>query len=77
MPSVDVDMNYWFAADQLPPNTTPLCTAGKPSPNVFHLDSKSADGLTELQFARELGYGHTYDAWTISSTWEFFGTHGR
>jgi hypothetical protein len=24
-----------------------------------------------------LGYGHTYDAWTITSTWEFFSTHGR
>ena len=77
VPSVDVDVNYWLEKDGLPPNTTPLCTAGKPSPNVFHLDFKSADGLTELQFARELGYGHTYEAWTITSTWEFFSTHGR
>jgi len=77
VPSVDVDVNYWLAADRLLSNPTPLCTDGDASPNVFRVDSKSRDGQTELQFARELGYGHTYDAWTITSTWEFFSTHGR
>jgi polyhydroxybutyrate depolymerase len=77
VPSVDVDMNYWLAADRLPRNATPLCRDGDPSANAFHLDAKSADGQTEIQFARELGYGHIYDAWTITSTWEFFSTHGR
>jgi poly(3-hydroxybutyrate) depolymerase len=76
-PSVDVDMNYWLAADGLALNTAPLCTSGKPTRNVFRLDSKSTDGGTEVQFVRESGLGHTYQAWTISSTWEFFSTHGR
>jgi hypothetical protein len=76
-PSVDVDMNYWLAADGLALNMAPLCTSGKPARNVFRLDSKSVDGRTEVQFVRESGLGHTYQAWTISSTWEFFSTHGR
>jgi len=31
----------------------------------------------EVQFVREMGYVHTYEAWTIASTWEFFSSHGR
>jgi poly(3-hydroxybutyrate) depolymerase len=76
-PSVDVDMNYWLTADGLPPNLSPLCTLGQPTRNVFRLDSKSLDGRIEVQFVREAGLDHTYQAWTISSTWEFFSTHGR
>ncbi len=76
-PSMDVDLNYWLAADGLPPNASPLCTKGKPSANVFRLHFKSANGQVEVQFERQLGYDHTYKAWTIDSTWEFFSTHGR
>ncbi len=77
VPSVDVDVNYWLAANGLTANSTPLCSAGAPSASVFKLDSKSASGQTEAQFVRELGYDHTYEPWTIASTWEFFSTHAR
>jgi polyhydroxybutyrate depolymerase len=77
VPSMDVDLNYWLTADGLGSNPTPLCSNGEVSANVFRLDSKSANGQTEVQFVREMGYAHTYEAWTISSTWEFFSTHGR
>ncbi len=77
VPSVDVDVNYWLAADGLGANAATLCSNGAPSANVFQLDSKSPTGRTEVQFVRELSYGHTYGAWNISSTWEFFSTHAR
>lgn len=75
--SMDVDINYWLAADGLGSNPTPLCSNGAASPTVFRVDSRSASGQTEAQFVREMGYVHTYESWTISSTWEFFSTHGR
>jgi poly(3-hydroxybutyrate) depolymerase len=77
VPSMDVDVNYWLAADGLGSNSTPLCSDGAVSPTVFRVDSRSASGQVEVQFVREMGYVHTYEAWTISSTWEFFSTHGR
>ena len=76
-PAVDVDVNYWLAADGLEANPTPLCVSGAPAPAVFKLNRQSADGKTEIHFARELGYGHTYKNWTIAEVWEFFATHGR
>jgi polyhydroxybutyrate depolymerase len=77
VPGVDVDVNYWLAADGLPANAHPLCTNNQPSPSDFRVDFKSANGLIEYQFARELGFGHTFNPSTIASTWEFFSTHGR
>jgi len=77
VPGVDVDINYWLGSDALGTNRSPLCTAGDPSPNVFGVDFKSPDGKIEVQFVRELGFGHTYKPWTISSAWEFFAAHKR
>src|ERR1700722_7171340 len=81
VPSMDVDVNYWLPADGLGSNPTPLCSDGAASPTVFRVDSRSSNGQTgqtvEVQFVREIGYVHTYESWTISSTWEFFSTHGR
>lgn len=77
VPGVDVDVNYWLGADGLGPNTTPLCSNTNPAPNVFGVDFKSADGKTEVQFAREIGYDHTFKVTTISTVWEFFSNHGR
>ncbi|HET6179509.1 MAG TPA: hypothetical protein VFE61_21460 [Candidatus Sulfotelmatobacter sp.] len=75
-PSVDVDLNYWLAADGLGPNTTPPCSNGQPSKGS-KLDFKSSDGKTEVQFVRELSSAHTYKQWAIAAAWEFFSTHGR
>jgi trimeric autotransporter adhesin len=74
-PSIDVDANYWLSADGLPGNSTPLCTGGEPSPNVYQIDSGPAK--IEVQIIRELGFAHTYQQTGIAMAWGFFSTHGR
>ena len=73
-PSVDVDVNYWLAADGMPAKATPLCVAGAPS-SVQRLDFRS--GPTEIEFLRLDGYVHQFDWWETSAAFEFFSTHGR
>lgn len=74
-PSVDVDLNYWLAADGLSPNPQPLCTQGAVTPNA--LGYRSPLAAVEVQFIRELNFAHKYTQQTIATVWEFFSNHGR
>jgi polyhydroxybutyrate depolymerase len=73
VPSVDVDVNYWLAADGLPKDL-PLC--GKNN-IATRFEVQRASPSAEVQFLRESGFGHTYHQSTIAIVWEFFSTHGR
>lgn len=74
-PSVDVDVNYWLAADGLPPNQTPLCTSGAPTPGLLKVGARA--GSVEVEFLALDGYGHQFNWWVVSAAFEFFSTHGR
>lgn len=71
VPSVDDDLAYWLAADGLP-LAMPLCVNGVPT--SFRAQVR---GAAEVQFVRELGFGHTYKQGTVAQVWEFFASHGR
>jgi polyhydroxybutyrate depolymerase len=73
VPSVDVDVDYWLAADGLPKDI-PLCGKNGILPRF---EVQRANQSVEVQFLRELGFGHTYHQSTIAIVWEFFSTHGR
>jgi polyhydroxybutyrate depolymerase len=74
-PSVDVDINFWLAADGLPPNSTPMCNGSAVS-DVYKVSIRGANGV-EVQFMREIGDAHAYLGWTTGTIWEFFNNHGR
>lgn len=73
VPSVDFDLAYWTAADGFSGNPPALC-AGQIPTAVYSPDFK---GAAEIQFVREIGFGHTYKQATIAAVWEFFNTHSR
>ena len=72
-PSIDVDLNYWLAADSLPANSAPMCVNGLPSAPGFD----SGPAKVEVQIVREFGFVHTYKQGEIAMAWAFFSTHGR
>jgi poly(3-hydroxybutyrate) depolymerase len=75
VPSVDVEVNYWLAANSLPPNPTPLVTNGAPTPGVYSL--REWNGTVEVRFLREIGYLHTETQFlTIGGIAEFFAEYG-
>lgn len=74
--SVDQAVNYWLSSDGLPPNPTPLCTNGSPSPGVDGVDE--ADNGIEVKFIREIGLGHVNNlngSGLPDAIWSFFSTH--
>jgi len=73
--SVDESVSYWLAQDGMPPNTTPLCTNGTPTPNVYSIDFKN--GKVEVEFFREVQFAHIYRTAVDDAIWAFFATHGR
>jgi polyhydroxybutyrate depolymerase len=73
--SVDQSVSYWLAQDGMPPNTTPLCTNGTPTPNVYSIDFKN--GKVEVEFFREVQIAHIYRTGVDDAIWAFFATHGR
>jgi polyhydroxybutyrate depolymerase len=73
--SVDQDVNFWLSADGFPPNPNNLCANGG-STSITSLDFRNPNGV-EIQFIRELGFGHVYRAWVSGAAWEFFSTHER
>lgn len=75
IPSADVTLNYWLAANGLAPNPQAICTNGIPTANM--LSFKSPNGNIEVQFVRELNYAHTWKQPTIAAMVEFLSTHGR
>jgi len=75
-PSVDADVNYWLAQDGMPPNRTPLCTNGVPTPGLFSLDFRSDDGV-EVEFIRQIAEPHGYSTPETTAAWAFFAAHGR
>lgn len=74
-PSVDVDINFWLAADGLPSSTTPFCTATTVN-GVYKMSKRGANGV-EVEFVREVGVAHSYYGWATGMIWEFFNSHGR
>jgi len=74
-PAMDADVNYWLAQDGMSANSTPLCSSGTPTPNLYSLDFKS--GNVEVEFLRELGVAHTYHTSLDAAIWAFFAGHGR
>ena len=75
LPSVDVDMNFWLAANGLPANRKPLCTAGAPSAGVDGVD-EVGNGV-EVQFVREIGVGHVWPSADYQTVWSFFAAHPK
>lgn len=74
-PSVDADLDYWRAADGLPPNPTPLVTNGAPTPGVLRVDG-SNNGV-EVLFIREINYDHAFtQGFTIGTVASFFSQYG-
>jgi polyhydroxybutyrate depolymerase len=73
--SVDQDVSYWLAQDGMPLNTTPLCTNGSPTPNLYSLDFKN--GNVEVEFLREIQTAHVYRTAVDDAIWAFFAAHGR
>ncbi len=72
--SVDVDINYWIAADGMPANSTPLCVNTMPS-TMERFDARV--GSVEIEFQRLDGYAHQFAWWETSAAFEFFSTHQR
>ena len=73
--SVDESVSYWLAQDGMPPNTTPLCTNGTPTPNVYSIDFEN--GKVEVEFFREVRIADIYRIAVDDAIWTFFATHGR
>jgi polyhydroxybutyrate depolymerase len=74
-PSVDVDVNFWLAADRLLANPTPLCT-GTTVNGVYEISIQGSNGVG-VEFVREIDVSHTYYTSATGLIWQFFSTHGR
>jgi poly(3-hydroxybutyrate) depolymerase len=73
IPSMDVDLNYWLAADGLPAESSPMCSSGVPAAPSFD----SGPAKVEVQMVREYSFAHTWHQPEIAMAWAFFSTHGR
>lgn len=73
IPPVDVDLNYWLAADGLPSESSAMCSSGLPAAPSFD----SGPAKVEVQVVREYNFAHTWHQPEIAMAWAFFSTHGR
>jgi polyhydroxybutyrate depolymerase len=73
VPSIDVDADYWLAADGIG-GFAVLCGTGNEPTGFGWLRT---NGTVEVQFVRELDFAHTFRQSTIAMVWQFFSTHGR